>query len=320
MRINESLKRRVGFACETNNNDTEQIVGRKLDFLIIGAQKAGTTALFEYLGQHRDIFIPAMKEIHYFTRDEFYEQGDSYLSTFYDRAKAGHVLGGAYAHLMFFPEAAQRVREHNACMKLIAILRNPIDRAYSAYWFARRTGWENSSTFEEALEKEAIRAKGTYHERTELTYLAHGHYSEQLRRFLREFGRDQLRVLLTEDLEDTAARSMTAILEWLGVSPDLSGINLNRKVNVSGMPRFPFLQRLLRSDDSRLQRTIRRYTSPRLRYYIMRYVRRPLLTKNIRPYRYPPMDPNMRAQLADHFAPLNAELAGLIGRDLSHWK
>ncbi len=297
-----------------------QVPTRKIDFLIIGAQKAGTTSLYEYLGQHPEIFLPELKELHYFSRNEFYNQGERYLNVYYKRAKNESLLGGANAQLLYFSQAARRIQEYNPRMKLIAVLRNPIDRAYSAYWFARSRGTEKSPSFEEALAKEAERARRGYTERAELTYLGHGRYGEQLAHYCSTFGRDHVLTLLSEDLDDATALTVARTLRWLGLSEDISAIDMERRANVSGMPRFRLLQTLLRSGDSWPKRTFRRFTSPQFRYHLMRFIRRPLLTRNIRPYRYPPMDPDTRARLADHFTPLNSELGELIGRDLSHWK
>ena len=151
-----------------------------VDFWIAGAQKAGTTTLFDILAEHPDAFVPRAKEIHYFSSDEFHPQGPSYLDPFYADAPEAALLGGAYVHTMFFPESAARMHAHNPAMKVLAVLRNPIDRAYSAFWFARRNGWEPAETFEEALALEPTRAEGTLTERTELTYVRHGYYAEQL--------------------------------------------------------------------------------------------------------------------------------------------
>ncbi|HCP47206.1 MAG TPA: hypothetical protein DIU15_14280 [Deltaproteobacteria bacterium] len=298
---------------------TDHAMKRPIDFLIIGAQKAGTTSLFDVLAQHQDIFVPDVKEVLYFTHDEFHRQGPGYLAPYYRKHNGQALLGGAHVHIMYFPHAAERVLEHNPAMKVIALLRNPIDRAYSAYWFARRTGWESLETFEEALDLEPSRSNGSLRERAELSYLAHGHYCEQIQRFVDTLGRAQVRVLLTEEFREDPRSTISDTCAWLGVSNDTHSLSLEQDLNVSGLPRSATLQRLLRADDSWLKRSLRRLTPAPARHAFGTHVRRPLLQANIRPFRYPPMAEATRDRLRDYYAPHNAGLAQLLGRNLDHW-
>ena len=155
----------------------------RINFFIIGAAKSGTTSLFEYLRQHPDIFLPLVKENRFFLEDDFYKQGDSFLGNFYNDLQNEQVIGGACAEYLYFPHTGQRIAEYNQRIRLITVLRNPIDLAYSAYWFARTNGWESCGTFEEALKNELARSKGSFIEKAALTYLGHGHYYDQLKRW-----------------------------------------------------------------------------------------------------------------------------------------
>ena len=173
---------------------------RVIDFFIVGAHKAGTTSLYDHLAQHPQLFLPQIKETRFFHEPAIYQHGPSWLAPLYRSAPETALLGGADVHSLFFPEAAPHLHEYNPRMKLLAVLRNPVDRAYSAYWFGRKNGRERCRTFEEALALEKKRVRGSYIERAELTLLAHGHYAEQLERFYSFFGRSNVLVLLTEDL------------------------------------------------------------------------------------------------------------------------
>lgn len=292
---------------------------RKIDFFIIGAPKCGTTSLFDYLRQHPEVFLPQAKENRFFVEDEYYEQGEQFLNSFYKGLRSERVVGGALTELMHCHYAAERLYKYNSQFKLIAMLRNPIDRAYSEYWFARRNGWERCKTFEEALEKEPARRNGNYVEKASLAYLAHGHYYEQLDRYLQIFGRSNLFVILTEDLNSRADEVVRSILMWLGVEPDCSTINLAKRSNEAGMPRSMWLQRTLMSYDARYKRFAKKITTPEMRYILNRLIER-LLRKNLQPFTYPPMQPATRVRLVDYFAPHNRKLSQLIGRDLSHWQ
>jgi hypothetical protein len=292
---------------------------RPLDFFIVGAQKAGTTALFSFLGDHTEIFLPSVKETHFFVREEFFRLGTRYLSPLYQSLRGEALVGGADVEAMYFPDSAARMYAYAPSMRLIAVLRNPVDRAYSAYWFARRLGFEDAPTFEEGLAQEAARVGGGYSERSKLTYLGHGYYAEQLDRYLERFPRERLHVVLHEDLSRHPQETLATVIGWLGLRYEHGSIDTTRRVNVAGFPRSMLLQRLVRSDDSAPKQILRRVVPTGLRYVINRYLRQPLLKRNIRPEVYPPMLEETRVRLREHFSPHNARLADLIGRDLSGW-
>lgn len=293
---------------------------RRIDFFIVGAQKSGTTALYRYLSQHPDIFMPQTKENHYFVNDEFYCQGEAYLEALYRDAKGERCLGGADVDAMHYPYATTRLHAYNPQMKIIAVLRNPIDRAYSAYWFARRNGTEDCETFEEGLAKEDDRKRhGTERERVELAYLTRGEYARQIKPYMELFGCDSVRVILSEDLFGQPEDTVLALMKWLDVRWSVENIDIHERVNPSAMPRSKALHRFLHHPEYPIKRYFRRVTSPRFRYYVRRYLKTPLIRANTKPFSYPPINPETRKRLAEHFAPFNEDLAQLLGRDLRHW-
>lgn len=306
---------------------------RPLDFFIIGAQKAGTTALFEFLNGHAGIFLPSVKEVHFFIRQEFFRLGSRYLEPLYRNAPADSLRGGADVEVMSSPWAAERIRAYSPEIRLLAVLRNPVDRAYSAYWFARRLGFEDAPTFEEGLAREAAREARVRQDPqsarngelpqvgpTKLMYLGNGRYADQLQPFVERFPSEQFRVVFHEDLRNRPQETLADIFDWLGLPYHEGSIDTNRRVNVAGMPRSMLLQRMFRSDDSVAKRWFRRFVPHALRHVIHRRVRQPLLAKNIRTERYPPLHDDTRARLVEYFAPHNARLSDLLGRDLSHWR
>lgn len=293
---------------------------RPIDFLIIGAQKSATTALYTWLGEHPDIYLPAVKENPYFVKDDLYSEGDRFLEPFYDGARSDQLLGGAYVHLLYFTEAAKRIRDHNPEMKLIAVLRNPIDRAYSAYWFARRNGWEEAESFEDALEREEDRRTGSFRERAELTYLTHGRYAEQLECYRDVFPDTQLKVVLTQNIRRQPVDTYRSLLRWLNVRTNISIPSVGSPEHVAGWPKFRRLQKLLLGEDNSLRRGLRRLIPPRCRYWIRKHILLPLARYNIEPARYPEMDPSTRVRLINYFRPHNRRLEELLDCDLEEWK
>jgi hypothetical protein len=199
------------------------------DFLILGAQKAGTTALYAYLRQHPDVTGPVWKEVSFF--DRHWARGDAwYRGNFPLRVRArGAAVGEASPSYLFHPLAPERVRALVPGARLIALLRNPVDRAFSHFQHEVALGREPLS-FEDALDREdermdgeleRMRADPRYFSRAwwNHTYVARGRYAEQLERWLASFPREQLLVVVTDDLRDDADATYRRVLDFLGVQP-----------------------------------------------------------------------------------------------------
>ncbi|HUI36433.1 MAG TPA: sulfotransferase domain-containing protein [Gaiellaceae bacterium] len=199
------------------------------DFLVLGAQKAGTTALYEYLRRHPQISGPSWKEVSFF--DRHWARGESwYRGNFPNVARTrGKHVGEASPSYVFHPLAPRRVQEVVPEARLIVLVRNPVDRALSQYNHEVALGRE-PLPFEEALEAEEERLRGElermvgdprYFSREwwSHTYKARGRYAEQLERWLAVFPREQLLVLPSDDLGSEPARAHAQVLEFLGASP-----------------------------------------------------------------------------------------------------
>ena len=199
------------------------------DFLVLGAQKAGTTALYEYLRRHPQISGPSWKEVSFF--DRHWARGESwYRGNFPNLARTrGKHVGEASPSYVFHPLAPQRVQEVVPEARLIVLVRNPVDRALSQYNHEVALGRE-PLPFEEALDAEDERLRGEqermaadprYFSREwwSHTYQARGRYAEQLERWLAVFPREQLLVLPSDDLGTDPARAHAQVLEFLGASP-----------------------------------------------------------------------------------------------------
>lgn len=220
--------------------------------------------------------------------------------------------------MLMSPDIPHRINEHNPDAKVIAILRNPIDRAYSAYWFARLGGWETSPTFEVAIQRERDGEFKTRIERLRFTHLEHGHYQEHIENYRSVLGDSRLKVLLTEDLADNPRRTLSDLFAWLGVSPDVSDIDLQSIHNVTTTPRFPRLMSAL----TRVSAPARRFLSSRLSPMTVKDIKdtmRRLGRFGYVPFERPPMNPETREFLRGYYARHNPRLGELIGRDLAHW-
>ena len=199
------------------------------DFLVLGAQKAGTTALYEYLRRHPRITGPSWKEVSFF--DRHWARGERwYRGNFPNVTRTREKLvGEASPSYVFHPLAPQRVREVVPDARLVVLVRNPVDRAHSQYNHEVALGRE-PLPFEEALDAEEERLRGEdermaadprYFSREwwSHTYQARGRYAEQLERWLAVFPRERLLVLSSDDLGSDPARAHAQVLGFLGASP-----------------------------------------------------------------------------------------------------
>jgi hypothetical protein len=196
--------------------------------LVIGAQRSGTTSIFNYLVQHPDVLPPLGKEIHYF--DFHYSRGIRYYRgrfPYSHRLRQGAMTLDATPYYLVHPLVPHRAAQLLPEVKLIALLRNPIERAYSHYQHEVRGGREPLS-FVEAIDREAERLAGEEERlRNEPGYYSWNHhrysythrglYVEQLRRWLQHFPRSQLLVLQSEFLYGQPAEAMARVHRFLGL-------------------------------------------------------------------------------------------------------
>jgi hypothetical protein len=291
-----------------------------IDFVIAGAQKCATTSLHRYLGQHPQIFMPRAKELEYFVATDHRAREQVQIETFYSSVQPGQLIGLSQVNMLFFPHVPGRIHQHNPRAKIIALLRDPVDRAYSAYWFARMQGWETCATFERALQRELHEEFTTHHDLANFTYLQHGHYADQLERYFAVFGRDRIRAWLTEDLAASPARVLSELFQWLGVSDDVDGISFQTRHNVVQRVRFRWLS-LTVGAASLPARVLLRALLPnwgrsRIRHRILGRLR----ALNRVPFTPPLMAEETRAWLSDYYRAHNTRLSELLGRDLSSWQ
>jgi len=201
------------------------------DFLIIGTEKGGTTFLYWALSQHPYVAPSTQKELHFFDSPKWLKKGTGWYQAQFPAPmrKDGKkvITGEASPYYLFHPQAPHRASITVPDTKLIALLRNPVDRAYSAYHHRVRNGEEDLS-FEEALEAELERTSGeleklisdgSYRSRpyAKYTYLLRGIYVEQLKRWHEHFDPEQLLVLRSEDLFTNPVEGVRRVQEFLGL-------------------------------------------------------------------------------------------------------
>lgn len=263
------------------------------DFIIIGAQRCGTTSLYRYLIQHPSIAPAFRKEVHFFSKNFrkgpnwYREHFPSYLYKNTIRALLGRAFltGEASTDYIFHPYAAQRAFRTVPRVKLIVLLRNPVDRAYSHYYHEVRKERESLS-FEAAIEREPERlnsedTKGfvdrdySSYNYLYYSYLTRGIYVDQLKAWMALFPREQVFILRSEDFYADPSTALLQTLEFLEV--EKWELPEYRKYNYGGYSRLD-------------------------------------AAENNRPL-YPSMDGAVRKALIDYFKPYNQRLYQLLGTD-----
>lgn len=249
------------------------------NFIIIGQAKCGTTALYDYLIQHKNILPALWKEIYFF--DRYYPRGINwykanfcfkstklFLENFHHKS---YITGESTPTYLHHPLTPMRISEHLPNVKLVVLFRNPINRAYSHYHMEKKLGYEKLS-FYEALKNEEERLLGekekmiydmnyfSYNWET-FSYLKGGHYAELLKNWLEHFSKDNLLILNTEDFNQNPSKIYREVLEFLNLP--LQEVSY-KKINVGN---------------------------------------------------YTKMDPKIRNELKDYFKPLNQKLYSLVKRD-----
>ncbi len=281
--------------------------GRLPDFLIGGAQKSGSTALHVLLGSHSEVFLARPQELDFFDRNDAYARGITWYRAHFQGAAGHRAVGQTSTQYLYSSEAAERIRQHLPAAKLIFILRDPVDRAWSHYWHCVKYGLETADfAGARRLESERL-ARGGDHRRW-FSYLDRGLYAAQLERYLKHFPRERILVLLTEELASGTGRALERCWRFLDVGPpatDLPPDLLARRWNSSRRPRWPALQRWTAGFRFR-SRSGRRLASIVDRWNLVRW-------------RYPALAPEDRRQLTSFFAAHNRRLAESFDLDLSAW-
>lgn len=273
------------------------------NFLICGTQRGGTTSLARYLMEHPEICIPRKKEIHFF--DLNYERGIKWYERQFRACKKDFkAIGEASPFYMYLESVPERIHSLLPDVKLIFILRNPVDRAYSHYWYEVKLGFEYLS-FEEAIMREEERlARGDLFSKQHYSYLDRGKYVIQLERFLEYFPREQMLILMHQDLLEKPDQVMRQIFEFLAVDSDFRSPNWKlKRYNVGGVPTIWALQRL----GGLMGRNI---FAKGMRYLISAI--------NLK-RGYPPMEQALRRKLIEYYRSYNEKLEKFLDKGLESW-
>lgn len=202
-----------------------------IDFIGIGAQKSGTSWAYTCLYDHPEVCAP-VKEIHFFSRPRW-SSGHEWYEHHFRACGEGKQKGEFSTSYLYASEAAERIYSLYPRTKLIAILRNPIDRAFSQYRNTIKSGEISEDTpFDRFVEEEvSARAQGLYH--------------VQLERYLRVFPREQMLILIYEDIKKDPIAFMKRIYEFLGIDASFVSSMVYDEINVARTPKHVFVDRVM---------------------------------------------------------------------------
>ncbi len=296
------------------------------DFFVVGAAKAGTTAVYHWLAAHPDVFLPAVKEPGYFAyadrpaapRKGLYDPGyvdrivtdvASYAALYADADK--RLTGDVSPVYLLDENAAARIAAQQPRARIVIVLRDPVDRAFSQYMHHMRDSLETCPRFEDALAAEQDRLQEGWswgH-----GYATHGHYAAQIARYLAVFPRDQILFLEYRDLQSAPDLCWHRLCWHLGLEqrPMLRNDRVNATADLAQIASRPGLARRLRHP-SVLQQLLKRAIPAGLRARI-----RPYLEGRGKPV--PVLSDATRQTLAARYRAERPRVETLTGLCLSHW-
>jgi hypothetical protein len=275
------------------------------NFLCIGVQKAGTTLLYEILRQHPQIFLPQVKEVHFFDIDENFNKGIEWYQQHFYGSEDYKLVGDVTPAYIFFEHVPERIKQIlGPEIKLLIMLRNPVDRAYSHYWMSFRRGYEGLS-FEKAIAKEGSRIKDGYLTRHRFSYISRGFYAKQLKTYLSFFPGQNINIVIFEQFTTNMKVHIEELLDFLGCTSAFEFKN-NNKIHGGDLTLRQYIRAI---------RTNRYYSFSDNCLKILKLI----LSKEKRTD-YPPLKRGTRSLLLQLYKDDINELEILLNKDLSFWR
>lgn len=285
---------------------------KRPNFFIVGAPKCGTTSLYRYLESHPQVYMSIPKEVNYFSKSALEKQGlyysdykvqneKEYLSLFKEATEIHQAVGEASVSYLFYPEVARCIYAFNANSKIVIVLRNPVDRAWSHYLMDKRLGLVRKSfmqIFSSNEEEDRLNFQ---------QYFLLGNYSSQLEVYFNIFGKENIKVFFTEDLKNNRNALKEELMLFLGISDFY--IQEASEHNKYKNPKGFFVQYL--------------YRLTTLRRFFKRYMPASLLKhwgKYLFESKYPTLSDADRAILNEYYRQDIVKLEELLSIDLTGWR
>lgn len=282
-------------------------------FICPGAQKAGTTTLYDILKHHSQICLSNIKETKYFLLGQEKIDVHEYKKKYFNPISDFQIYGDIDPEYLYYPDTAKKI--YNTLgpdVKFIFMLRNPVDRAYSHYWMSYRRGFETES-FERAIELESERLKNAddftlWHQ----TYMDRGYYYRQIERYLKYYDVSQMKFVLFEEFIHNQGEIIKDILDFLGVDQDDKFLeNLKVKSNAGNLPKYKWLSKV-HGQPLKIKKVIKiLFPFRKLRWKVY-----PIIEKyNVSNDKPPKLDKSLRKKIIYLFSDDIKHLEQLINKD-----
>lgn len=283
--------------------------------MVVGTQKSATTWLFECLAEHPEVLVPELKEVHYFCRPEDCrfsrkEKGLKWYESLFANQNDKKALGELTTDYMYYPYVAQDLYDYNPELKIIFMLRNPVDRAYSAYWMGRRHRMD-MQPFEELLES----ATG---------YIERGYYYRQVKPYVDLFGKDKVKIYIYEEINQDKEAFISDLFCFLDVDSSFVPASLKQMVGktkpVSGIKGFIVYKILSRLINTPVVLPLWRFLRRKTNLHEIGWGLLTLGKSKSENNSYPDMEPSVRNKLVNIFQEENERLYDLMGKTIPDWE
>ena len=282
----------------------------RVGIFIVGAPKAGTTSLHYYLNEHPEILMSSLKEPDFFSHQDILEQGlyyeNSKINTIqkyhnlFNESHEAKIFGDSSVSYLFYPEVSKRIKEYNSKAKIVIMLRNPTDRAFSHYLMDFRLGLV-SERFEDVFHKK----QGLKFQQ----YFLLGNYYSQVKRYINEFSKENIHLIWYSDFKKDAEKEIKKLFKFIDVNSDYK-VNFKTVYNRSFVPKNNII-RIIYSVVW-FRKLILFFISPK----IVRFFKSILFIKENKPR----ITAKTRRILAEYYKDDISKLEKLLSTNLSEWK
>jgi len=284
------------------------------NFIIAGAPKAGTTSLYHYLSEHPQVFMSEPKEVNYFSKEEILQQGLYYkdfkakdlqeYEQLFETVTDEKAIGEGSVSYLFYPKTPKKIKECIPNVKIIMILRSPLERGYSHYLMDYRLGLVDLTYEDIVYKKSNHKYRDLYYQQ----YVEVGLYYAQVKRYLDLFDKKQIKIYFQEDLREDTNIIIDDLYKFLNIAKTFT-TDTDKQHNAFSMPKNKIIKKLYSSH------SIRTTLSKIFPQFLKDFLLNNLFERNKKPV----LNNEIKAYLLSIYKPDIQKLEKLLGKNLSHW-
>ncbi|NBC83662.1 MAG: hypothetical protein GVY19_09795 [Bacteroidetes bacterium] len=242
----------------------------KVNHLLIGAGRSGSTTFCKYLEEHPQVCFSRYKEVHFFSQADLFNRGNSYYHSFFKHCSDQPIIASADTYLMIDYEAISRIHSYNKDMKILVILRDPVERAFSSYVYAKNYGYQKkdiSFLLSLEYEKELLKKDAGIIALNNLGHFYSGLYHKHLQQWLEVFPPENFFITTTKALQQSPQEVLNQYCAFANINP--FEISNEKHLNPSAKARFIWFEQFLLNRDMGLRKFIRHYTPQKIKNLIL---------------------------------------------------